>query len=830
MIGPASRNDVAGAASAISASILLVDDQPKNLLALEAILEEGLDVELIRASSGPEALKHLLTREFAVIILDVQMPGMDGFETARLIKDRERSRHIPIIFLTAISKEDMFVFRGYTVGAVDYISKPFDPDILRSKVRVFVDLYRKTELLKQQEQALRERQLAELRRSSERRYRDLAESMPQIVWMADPDGTIAYGNRRWFDCAQEPPGDGALRWEMIVHPGDRARLLEIWRGALETGEGWEGEFCLGSLATGEFRWHLVRGVPLHQERESIVSWVGTCTDIHDRRQAEDALRFLAHASTLLSSLDYAGAFREVATLAFESGEADAMVVERRAADGRLTPVVSVGLGEGEEIAPAIAQGVLTTGEAALTIERGDGPTAPRSILCAPIVTREGTFGTLTLVASTRRRRYQGSDVELARDLARRMGAAVDIAELYGIAQSERAKLELAHKAKDEFLATLSHELRTPLNAMLGWTQLLRAGDLETEEFDRALETIERNAKAQAQLIADLLDVSRIVTGKLHLSVGPVGLQGVIQAAVDAVRLTADAKNIRIHADIGANVRDVMGDPNRLLQVIGNLLSNALKFTPAYGEVTVSLAEHGTNARIVVSDTGQGISAEFLPYVFDRFRQADSTSTRTQGGLGLGLAIVSHIVQRHGGTVRVVSEGAGKGATFTVDLPLLEDSVRSPVDPKAADEPSVSSRAWVELDNLRILLVEDEPDARGMAHAALMRAGAQVTSVCSTPAALEALSADRPDVLISDIGLPGEDGYALIRKVRARERDGRDPGHVLAVALTAYASEEDRQRALGAGFDAHLTKPVEPNQLIALVARLARQVRAKLATT
>ncbi|WP_394822656.1 response regulator [Pendulispora albinea] len=840
------------ALAAIKPAVLLVDDQPKNLLALEAILEP-LGTDMVLAHSGQEALKHLLTREFAVILLDVQMPTMDGFETAMLIKERERSRHIPIIFLTAISKDEAFVFKGYTVGAVDYMFKPFDPDILRSKVQVFLDIYRKTEQLKLQDKVLRERELAELRRSSERRYRELAESMPQIVWTATAEGELAYGNRRWFDCARSPITDPqALRWEAILHPDDIEAFSTGWREAIAQGEAWGGEFRLGSWVESDYRWHLVRAVPLRSERGPVTSWVGTCTDIDDRKRAEDALRFLAEASKVVgSSLEPADAFAQVGELIVQT-QADVCVVDLVGADGnfasrtvaassresdvtvravaeRFAPDLESPYGAGKvvrthesELLPEVtdATKVIIAQDSAHLAELRSIPTL--SWMCVPLVSQDRVFGAVSFFASQSRRRFDEGDLEMAEDLARRMASAAHVADLYGIAQSERKKLEEAHKAKDEFLATLSHELRTPLNAMLGWTQLLRAGDLEENEFDRALETIERNAKAQAQLIADLLDVSRIVTGKLNLNVGRVQLPSLIEGALDAVRLQADDKGITLESTIDPFVQEIRGDPNRLTQVLANLLSNALKFTPQPGKISVALESDGGIARIVVSDTGQGIAAEFLPHVFERFRQADSTSTRSQGGLGLGLAIVRHIVELHGGNVRVTSEGKDRGSTFTVELPILP-FVFEGLD--AGDEPDPSTGAPPtsrDLDELHVLLVEDEPDGRGMARTVLERAGAKVTAVPTASAALAALQESNPDVLVSDIGLPEEDGYSLIRKVRALPIDRG--GAIVAVALTAYASEEDRRHALEVGFDAHLTKPVEPAQLRSIVVGLVRNPR------
>jgi signal transduction histidine kinase len=416
--------------------------------------------------------------------------------------------------------------------------------------------------------------------------------------------------------------------------------------------------------------------------------------------------------------------------------------------------------------------------------------------------------------------------ELKREIRVRQWAEEERARLLVREQEARKQAEEANRIKDEFLATLSHELRTPLNAILGWAQVLRSGKVDEVTTERALEAIERNSRAQAQLISDLLDVSRIITGKLRLELKPIDLSRILDAALDSVRPAADAKGIRLGIVLDRLTGPLLGDPDRLQQVIWNLLSNAIKFTPQGGAVEVRLRQAAAGgggpamAELTVSDTGVGVPPDFLPYVFDRFRQAESTTTRRHGGLGLGLSIVRHLVELHGGTVAVESAGEGQGSTFTVGLPI-----RAGLEPALAERRSAGAETKPGpvdspdlLSGLHVLVMDDEEDTRELLTTALEHCGARVTAVASVPAALEALDLARPDVLVSDIGVPGEDGYSLIRKVRARaaERGGNVP----AAALTAYARSEDRIRALSAGFQTHLAKPFDPAELVATIAALA----------
>jgi signal transduction histidine kinase/ActR/RegA family two-component response regulator len=427
-------------------------------------------------------------------------------------------------------------------------------------------------------------------------------------------------------------------------------------------------------------------------------------------------------------------------------------------------------------------------------------------------------------------------------LAAQTAIAMDNARLYQGAQQTlkereallererkaRQESEIASRAKDEFLGLLSHELRTPLNAILGWTRMLSTGRLDPEAVTRGIETIDRNAKLQARLIEDMLDVSRIISGKLRLDAQPVDLTTVVNAAVDTLRPAADAKDIRIQVvlDFGAGV--VLGDPVRLQQVIWNLLANAIKFTPKHGRVQVQLERVNSHLEVTVSDTGPGVAEEFLPFVFDRFRQADSTISRHHGGLGLGLAIVRHLVELHGGTVKAGNRGDEPGAVFSVLLPLMV--VRKPTGPPAEETarvlPGMSGHLPFDcppaLEGLNVLAVDDEPDARELLAMVLRQCGANVTTCGSAAEALAELERHTPDVLVSDIGMPGEDGYYLIRKVRALDPDRG--GRIPAVALTAYARAEDRMQALSAGYSMHVPKPVEPAELAVVIASLTRRAR------
>ncbi len=545
--------------------------------------------------------------------------------------------------------------------------------------------------------------------ASEQLYRVLAEAIPQIVWTATADGWVDYYNQRWFEYTgltlEETQGWG---WHLALHPDDVADAVERWKTSVQTGNTYEVEYRFKRVSDGAYRWHLGRALPVRDAEGKILKWFGTCTDIDDRQRSAQTANFRARALALLSSasLDYEEALQGLADLAVP-GLGDWCCVHLIETDGSIRlqavahsdPSKVALLWQIDQRLPLDPQGrhgvakVLRTGESKLYPEIPDWVieavvpdrelllvlrAQALSAICVPLIARGRTLGAISLLCGESGRRCGEGDLLLLEDLARDAAVAIDNARLY-------REAALANRIKDEFLATLSHELRTPLNAVVGWAQILRQRKLTPEKTAVGLETIERNARLQTQMIEDLLDVSRIVSGKVCLKLCPVDLARIVETAVKALSPDAEARGIELLSFYGEGVSLVRGDATRLQQVVWNLLSNAIKFTPPSGRVEIRLSEDGEpgaaggamlsgpspvhSVSIAVSDTGIGISKEFLPFVFDRFRQADSTSTRHYGGLGLGLAIVRHLVELHGGTVWAESPGEGLGSTFGVRLPI-----------------------------------------------------------------------------------------------------------------------------------------------------------------
>jgi PAS domain S-box-containing protein len=688
-------------------SILLVDDHVDNLVALEALLTD-LGQNLVRAESGIDALRLLLHQEFALIILDVDMPIMNGFETAALIRDRDRSRHTPIIFLTAINKAEHHIFKGYSLGAVDYLTKPFVPEVLLAKVAAFVELHKKTEEVKRQAMLLQhmvselassneEIRKLNIERQSERDFISaVLDTADSIIVVLDAEHKIVRASRafeRVLGYAQHEVAGRNLS-SFFVSAGPWHELLEAenyWQAKDGTIRliAWSKTALNSDLVilTGN---DLTERQRAEQQREQFIRAEAA------RAEAEASERraaFLAEAGTMLSAtLDYEKTLVNISRLAIPAFadwcflylalgspeissaliahvdpqiEQLAQQVEIRPDDlsSDTLPVVRVFQTGTPELFSDISDEELRKTVRDENKFQALKALGLRSAVVVPIPGRHSVLGVIGF-ASPKARRYTSTDLIFAQDLARRISLALENARLYREAQE-------ANRAKDEFLATLSHELRTPLNAILGWIQILRAKRLDQVTTARAFEAIERNAKAQAELIEDMLDVSRIITGRLRLQLQPVKLSWAVEAALDSVRPTAEAKGVRLELEISEDRGVISGDQHRLQQIVWNLLSNAVKFTPAAGLVRVKLEYSDVEARLTVSDTGRGISSQFLPYVFDRFRQAETMASRTAGGLGLGLSIARHLVELHGGAIEANSEGEGHGAAFTVTFPLRE---------------------------------------------------------------------------------------------------------------------------------------------------------------
>ena len=440
-----------------------------------------------------------------------------------------------------------------------------------------------------------------------------------------------------------------------------------------------------------------------------------------------------------------------------------------------------------------------------------------SYMIAPIVAHDRPLGTLTLATAESGKRYNAADLRFAEEIAARTALAIENAQAY-------QEMESANRLKDEFLATLSHELRTPLNAVMGYARLLKGGAITGEKTRQALDIIDRNAASLAQIVEDVLDVSRIISGKTRLEVQPIDLSALLHDAIASVTPAIEAKGLRLQLLFDSQVGPVSGDPDRLHQVIWNLLSNATKFTPRGGRIQLRLERVNSHVEIVVSDTGIGIPESFLPHIFERFRQAEGGTTRRHGGLGLGLAIARHLTEMHGGTIEAASDGEGKGSTFRVTLPLLivhaDPHLGSRREHPHAASPSTPALEAADLAGITVLAVDDDVDALRLLSDILEAAGASVTTVSSAESALEKLQSERPMVLVSDLGMPGMDGFELIKQVR--QLSDPELRAIPAAALTAYARSNDRAKSMRSGFEMHLAKPIEPAELIAAVGALARR--------
>jgi PAS domain S-box-containing protein len=666
---------------------------------------------------------------------------------------------------------------------------------------------------------------------SESRYRALVDTTPahQFIWTTTPDGRFIDDVPAWRELTgqtlEQLSGWG---WVEALHPLDRERVAGAWRDALDNRRAMQDQYRV-LARDGSYRWMATTSAPVFGEDGAVVEWVGTVADVHDRKTSEDNLRFLAQVSDLLAaSLDFETTLRTVAKLAVPEiadwcgvDIADEQGGHHRLAVAHVDPakvelaldlqtrfppapesdtvarVIRTGKSEWlPNISPEmIDQAVLDPEHRAILHSLG-----LQSLMVVPLRIHDRNLGALTLALSDSRRRFTQADLAFAEELGRRAAVAIENARLYSAAQA-------ANRAKDDFLATLSHELRTPMTAVLGWSRMLKMG-LEPNETGEAIDAIERSASVQMQLIEDILDMSRIMAGKMRIEAVPVDLCAITQSALGAVHPAADAKEIEIFTSFPREPAMVLGDEGRLQQIVWNLLSNSIKFTPRGGQVTVRVTAAGDTVTLSLRDNGEGIDPAFLPHVFERFRQQDSSTTRAHGGIGLGLAIVRHLVELHGGRITAESEGTGRGSTFTIELPAVRTRRSGvPVEPRVSDE-------MASLAGISILLIDDEAMTRDVVTAILRRAGAQVVTADSARSAHLSLEEFSPSVILCDIAMPVDDGYAFLREYR--HRGGTFP----VIALTAFGRPEDRDKALRSGFNAFLTKPVDPLVLARTVREMA----------
>lgn len=776
--------------------LLLIDDNPHDrLLAIRSLERELTNIQIQEIINTDELAQVLEAGNFDLVITDYQLRWSDGLAVLHQMK--AKYPECPVIMFTNSGSEEIAV-EAMKSGLDDYVMK--SPN---HYMRLATAVRSAWEKAKAQRKAV----------GLENRLQRLLNQLNVGVFHVAADGSLLEANLaflRLLGLSQETDSLAIQTLEPYFHPADYAQFLHQQQ---ESGQTQERDVQL-RRADGQFIWvRLSQRVSTIEGQTIIEGLIEDISDVynelHLRKQTEAALQ------NALQKLNFHVENTPLAVIERDSNfritrwSKSAEKIFGWTAEDVRGQDWQTGYGEDVETVKAVRKRIVNGEEKQNVLQ-----------LCS--YTKDGAIINCEWYNSALfdESGKLVSILSLVLDVTERKRAEAERTRLLQLEQDARSAAEAANRIKDEFLAVLSHELRSPLNPILGWTKLLRSRKFDQATLDKALETIERNAQLQTQLIEDLLDISRIIRGKLSLNICPVDLAATIEAALDTVRLAAQAKSIQLESLIDPRVGIISGDPNRLQQVVWNLLSNAIKFTPSGGRVTITLKRQGNNAELQVRDTGKGISADFLPHVFDYFRQADSSTTRTHGGLGLGLAIVRHLVELHGGTVGVSSSGMGQGATFSVALPLLEgdrdlaEENREAVShtPCGAQEPGGYFHS--PLKGKRILIVDDEADAREYYTTVLEECGASVTTVESAREALKALEQQRPDILISDIGMPYEDGYTLIRQVRASHGE-----QLPAIALTAYAGAVDQQLAITAGFHKHLPKPVAPEDLVDVVTNL-----------
>lgn len=779
--------------------VMVAEDNDDMRSYLERLLSRFWKVEAFSDSEAAFARAKEYPPD--LVISDVMLPEDGAFDLLRELRAHALTCGVPVLVLSARAGEESRV-EGFEAGADDYLVKPFSTRELTARVRSLLEMARVRKDLAQKERAAR----AEAEES--RRFLSaLIGNLPGTAYRGRNDSArsmdfVSAGIVELTGYLPDELSSGAVKFaDLIVHEDKKRVIFELAK-AVEEKRSFQLVYRLNKRG-GAVRW--VREQGRASEGSDVLE--GFITDITELKITEARLREQSDTISLI---------QEVGLVLARELELEALIDTLTGAATELTGADSARFVDVTALSDEKFAAQLKNDRAAFSLDAAAGI---GSMWCA-LISRTGELLGAIVVSSSSQSRFGEREELLLRGLAAQASIALDNARLYRTLQEREERFranaesaESANRMKDEFLATLSHEIRTPLNAMMGWSQLLSGEKLDDSSFNRAVRSIERNTKVLSQLVQELLDVSRIVAGKLRLDVKPINVSRVISSAVDTVRASAESKKIALAVELSCTNDVVSGDAGRLQQVLLNLLTNAIKFTPAGGHISVRAAELDHHLVIRVSDDGKGIDPQFLPHIFERFRQADSSSTRSHGGLGIGLAIAQHLVALHGGTIRAESDGKNSGATFIIELPL----VRGP-EAIAPDSVSAKAQGRPQLGGLRVLIVDDEPDARELLTAVLEQFGASVSAVGSAPEALEALQVVRPNMLVSDIGMPEHDGYWLIRSIRAL-----DPSHgglIPAVALTAYAAEQDRERALAAGFHRHVTKPIDAQELINTLLKLA----------
>jgi PAS domain S-box-containing protein len=835
-------------------------------MVLETILNSP-EYRLVKASTADEALIALMNEEFAAIVLDVQMPDMSGLELARLIKQRKKTQHVPILFLTAYYQEDEHVVLGYDAGAVDYITKPVNPAVLRSKIGVFIDLFRKTTALAEVNRAM-EAEMIE-RQQAEERFRMVVETAPNAMVMIAADGQIILVNSRTESLF------GYDRDELIcqsisvliadddLHDFDTSRVPRELIGKRKNGATVPLEVGLSQFQSTDGTFKLASFVDITERKRAEAALRAANAELEAknaelRRQAEDRVRrmraeaakaeadaarersaFLAEASNVLaSSFDYCEMFTALARLLIPNF-ADCCIVDLVQEDGMLQPIVvahkdktlerrindfreafPARLEDGRGVASALKGGIPVLckqfGEKQMAAfarspaeEEAVHDLEIQSYIVVAMKARGRTLGGLCFVSMTERR-YNEADLSLAMELAERAGLALDNSRLYAESKQAREAAEAANAAKDRFLAMLSHELRTPLSPVLHATTLLEEQDCP-ESMRSTLETIRRNVQLEARLIDDLLDLARIRNGKLQLQPEAADAHDLLRRAVDICQPDIQTRNLRLSLNLGAKHSSLEADPARIQQIFWNLISNAVKYTPPGGEIRLRTEddEAAGTLRVEVADTGIGIESARLESIFDAFEQANSGRS---GGLGLGLAICRALVTLHGGRIEAHSGGSGNGSVFVVTLPVTRD-----VQPSHQTSPAAPAQAPTK--GLRVLLVEDHVDTAATLQRLLVNSGYIVQTATDVARALRQIEEGEFDLLVSDIGLPDGSGLELMPRFVAAAGDRPIAG----IALSGFGMPEDLERSYSAGFNEHLTKPVD----FALLRRALGRVSTKI---